>query len=177
MNHLGHFVLTARLADLLKQSAPSRVIALSSSGHHLSGVDVNDPNFEHRSYDKWMAYGQAKTAVIHFTRELARRLGPSGITALSVHPGVIRTGLQRYLTDAEESGVMARFDGTGEIRSPDSGAASIVWAATADIPENGAYIANAAVANDLLAPHAADLEAAKATWTMTERLTGEPFPG
>ena len=177
VSHLGHFVLTARLAELLERSAPSRVISLSSSGHHLSGVDVDDPNFERRTYDKWMAYGQAKTAVIHFTQELARRLGPAGVTALSVHPGVIRTGLQRYLSDTEESGVMARFEGTGELRSPESGAASIVWAATADIPGNGAYIANAAVANDLLAPHAVDAEAAKATWTMTERLTGERFPG
>ena len=74
-NHLGHFALTARLMPLLRQAENARVVTLSSGGHRISDVDLDDPNFEHTPYDPWVAYGRSKTANIHFAAELARRFG------------------------------------------------------------------------------------------------------
>src|SRR5436309_1716412 len=61
-NHLGHFQLTARLWEALKKSRNARVVALSSCGHSMGEVDFSDPNFNKRLYDKWVAYGQSKSA-------------------------------------------------------------------------------------------------------------------
>ena len=74
-NHLGHFLLTGLLAPLLVACAPSRVVSLSSRGHRFSPVVFEDIHYEKRPYDKWEAYGQAKTANVLFAVELERRLG------------------------------------------------------------------------------------------------------
>ena len=100
-NHLGHFLFTARLFPLLVESAPSRIVNLSSHGHLIAGVDLDDPNYEHRPYDKWEAYGQAKSANVLFTRELDRRFGDHGVHAYAVHPGMILTELGRHLDKAD----------------------------------------------------------------------------
>ncbi len=74
---------------------------LSSHGHMIGGVDLDDPNYEHRDYDKWEAYGQAKTANVLFSRELDRRFGEHGVHAYAVHPGMIITELGRHLDAAD----------------------------------------------------------------------------
>src|SRR5262249_62081645 len=61
-NHLGHFLLAGRLAATLQSGAPSRVVALTSLGHRLSPIHFDDIHFGRRDYNKWLAYGQAKTA-------------------------------------------------------------------------------------------------------------------
>src|SRR5262249_55519964 len=61
-NHLGHFVMTCLLAPALRRAAPSRVVSVSSRGHHMSPVVFDDIQFERRPYDKWLSYGQSKTA-------------------------------------------------------------------------------------------------------------------
>ena len=93
VNHLGHFLLTELLLDRLKASAPSRVINVSSFGHRFaySGLDFADLQSEHH-YWSMDAYGKSKLANILFTRELARRLVGTGVTANCLHPGVVRTG-------------------------------------------------------------------------------------
>jgi NAD(P)-dependent dehydrogenase (short-subunit alcohol dehydrogenase family) len=178
VSHLGHFVLTAGLVDRLKGLAPSRVVSLSSSGHLMSGFDFDDPDFNTRAYDKWVAYAQAKTATILFTLEAARRLGPAGIKAFVVHPGVIKTTLQRHLSDQEETQVLAMSEAMGELRSVGEGAASIVYAAVSPAldDENGSYIVNAASNNAMRAPHAKSPDDANRLWALTEELTGESFP-
>lgn len=93
-NHMGHFLLTNLLLDLLKQSAPSRVVVVSSLFHWYGRINREDLNSE-KSYWRWIAYGQSKLANILFTRELARRLEGSGVTANAVHPGAVRTELMR----------------------------------------------------------------------------------
>jgi NAD(P)-dependent dehydrogenase (short-subunit alcohol dehydrogenase family) len=99
VNHLGHFQLTARLWPALKQAGKARVVSLSSTGIRFGGVDFDDPNFEHRKYDKWKAYGQAKSANALFAVALDRRGAQYGIRAFSVHPGrIVGTGLSRYMT-------------------------------------------------------------------------------
>jgi retinol dehydrogenase 12 len=93
-NHMGHFLLTNLLLDLLKQTAPSRVINVSSLFHWYGRINKDDLNSE-KSYWRWIAYGQSKIANILFTRELARRLEGTGVTANSLHPGAVRTELMR----------------------------------------------------------------------------------
>ena len=85
-NHLGHFLMTCRLVPALRRAAPSRIVCVSSRGHHLSPVDFDDPCFERRPYDKWVSYGQSKTANVLFAVGLERRLGGEGIHANALHP-------------------------------------------------------------------------------------------
>lgn len=169
VSHLGHYALTSILLPLLEESH-GRVIALSSSGHWLGPFDFDDPDYTVRDYDKWGAYGQAKTATALFAVEMARRFGPKGIATVAVHPGVIKTELQRHLSPEEEEQVLARS--AAELRNVEAGAASIVWAAVApEIPDhNGSYVANCAIADALRAPHASDGAAATQLWKKTEEL-------
>jgi NAD(P)-dependent dehydrogenase (short-subunit alcohol dehydrogenase family) len=99
-NHLGHYLLTELLLPVLKKSAPSRIISLSSSYHaHALGrpgrIVLDDLHFERRPYDGWAAYAQSKLANLLHARALATRLAGSGVTAVSVHPGWVRTNLVR----------------------------------------------------------------------------------
>ncbi|HEX7095777.1 MAG TPA: SDR family NAD(P)-dependent oxidoreductase, partial [Acidimicrobiales bacterium] len=80
-NHVGHFVLVNRLVPALVVGAPSRVVVLSSAGHHGADIDWDDPNFERRPYDKFSAYSQSKTANVLFALELDRRLASRGVHA------------------------------------------------------------------------------------------------
>ena len=96
-NHLGHFALTRALLPALKNGAPSRLVCLSSSGHKISGVVFDDIHFERREYNKWKAYGQAKSANALVSLGVHLRHSADGITANAVHPGGIMTGLQKSL--------------------------------------------------------------------------------
>ena len=97
-NHLGHFVFVNRLVPLAVAGAPSRIVTLSSSGHRMSDVDLEDPGFERTPYDPWVAYGRSKTANVLFAVALDRRLRERGVRACAVHPGGIQTELGRHLT-------------------------------------------------------------------------------
>jgi len=90
LDHLSHFLLTTLLMDILKASAPSRIINVSSSAHMFGHIDFNDLMGE-KKYKAMRAYGQAKLANLLFTYELARRLAGTGVTANALHPGVVRT--------------------------------------------------------------------------------------
>lgn len=171
VSHLSHHVLTVGLERRLTGSG-ARVVTLSSSGHWLGGFDFDDPDFTSRPYDKWAAYAQAKTATALFAIEVAARLGRNGVVAAAVHPGVIKTDLQRHLGADEEAAVLRMSEESGEIRSVEAGAASIVWAATAAevVRHNGCYVANGAVANEQRAPHASSPDDAARLWVVTEKL-------
>jgi NAD(P)-dependent dehydrogenase (short-subunit alcohol dehydrogenase family) len=95
-NHLGHFVFVNRLVPLLKSGA--RVVTLSSAGHQISDVDIEDPNFERTPYQAFTAYGRSKTANILYAVALDSRLKGRGVRATSIHPGGIQTELSRHLT-------------------------------------------------------------------------------
>lgn len=94
-NHLGHFLLTNLLLDLLKASSPSRVVVVSSSGHKFSGINRDDLMAE-KSYSKIKQYGQSKLANILFARHLAKKLDGL-VTVNSCHPGVVQTELGRHI--------------------------------------------------------------------------------
>ncbi|XP_067255640.1 retinol dehydrogenase 11 [Chanodichthys erythropterus] len=95
VNHLGHFLLTNLLLDLLKKSTPSRVVSVSSLAHEKGKIYFDDINLE-KDYDPYRSYRQSKLANVLFTRELAVRLKGTGVTAYSLHPGVIHTELGRH---------------------------------------------------------------------------------
>ncbi|KAK3267785.1 hypothetical protein CYMTET_23680 [Cymbomonas tetramitiformis] len=103
VNHLGHFLLTLLLLDRIQSSGNSRrqarIINVSSSAHYMNSMDLEDPNFEKRRYNNWLAYGQSKLANVLFTYELNARLNASGapVTANTLMPGTVNTELSRYL--------------------------------------------------------------------------------
>ena len=98
-NHLGHFLLTMLLLELIKKSAPSRIINVSSIGHTLGSgkIHFDDINFE-RDYTPYEAYFHSKLANVLFTRELSKRLEGSHVTVNSLHPGAVKTDLERHFS-------------------------------------------------------------------------------
>ncbi|XP_034561955.1 retinol dehydrogenase 12, like [Notolabrus celidotus] len=102
VNHMGHFLLTYLLLDLVKKSAPARIITVSSMAHTWGSIKLEDINSE-KSYDKKAAYSQSKLANVLFTRSLARRLEGTGVTAYSLHPGVVQTDLWRHLSGPQKA--------------------------------------------------------------------------
>lgn len=185
-NHLGHFLLTCLLAPALVKGAPSRVVSLSSRGHRNSPVVFDDIHFERRPYDKWLAYGQSKTANVLFAVEFDRRLGKAGVHANAVHPGIILTELARHMV-AEDFETIRRRQPGGQmkLKTVEAGAATSVYAATAAELEGrgGLYLEDCAVAEiddreDAAAgvrSYALDPEAAARLWQVSEEMVGERF--
>lgn len=137
-NHLGHFQLTARLWPALLKAGGARIVNVSSWGHRYSPVIFEDPNFDHREYEPWSAYGQSKTANILHAVALDARGKDKGIRAFAVHPGtIVTTDLSRYLTveqlqkagaiDADGNPVL---DPSKQMKTIAQGAATSVWCAT-----------------------------------------------
>ena len=108
VNHVGHYVLLQTLLPALRAARGARLVTLSSIAHRMSAVRFDDMNYTDREYDKWQAYGQAKSAQSLMAVELDRREAGNGIRSFSVHPGGIFTPLQRHLGNAE----MAEFGWT-----------------------------------------------------------------
>ncbi|OOM72358.1 oxidoreductase [Clostridium sp. BL-8] len=186
-NHLGHFQLTARLWPALKKAGKARVISLSSTGIRFSGVNFEDPNFKNREYNKWIAYGQSKSANSLFAVALDKRGQKYGIRAFSVHPGrITSTDLIRYMSDEEKNA------GGSEFQTTEQGAATSVWCATSPQLEGkgGVYCMNVDIANVIqessltgelgqimtgVLPWAIDPELAERLWKLSEDLTGVIF--
>ncbi len=92
INHLAPFLLTRELLEVLRASAPARIVNVSSAAHRHARMQWDDLQFSRHKYSPWRAYGQSKLANVLFTYELARRLDPAEITANVLHPGVIASG-------------------------------------------------------------------------------------
>jgi len=186
-NHLGHYALTNSLMPLLAADGGARVVSLSSTGHKLSPIHWDDVQFA-SGYDKWVAYGQAKTANALFAVHLDALGQERGVRAFAVHPGGIMTELQRHLPQDEMIN-MGWMDADGNInelfKSPEQGAATSVWAATS--PQlagmGGVYCEDCDISapTDTESPfarylgvdaHAIDPEAAARLWTLSAELTG-----
>ncbi len=189
-NHLGHFQLTARLWPLLKAVESARVVCLSSIGHRLNGLDMDDLNWETREYEKWPAYGAAKSANALFALHLDALGEPHGIRAFAVHPGGIATPLQRHLT-MEEQKAMGWYDDEGNtheaFKSTEEGASTSVWCAVSPLLEGmgGVYCENCNVgamadentpAGSGVYPHIRDEALANKLWVKSQTLTGISFP-
>ncbi len=136
-NHLGHFQLVVRLWPALRRANGARVVALSSWGHRYSPVIFDDLHFQHRAYDRWLAYGQSKTANVLFAVELDRRGREDGIRAFAVHPGsIVDTDLKRHMSmdELEKAGVFdqdgkAILDPSRQLKTIAQGAATSIWCA------------------------------------------------
>ncbi len=186
-NHLGHFQLTLQLWPALLRAQGARVVALSSRGHVRSGVDFDDPHFHRRPYDKWLAYGQSKTANALFALGLDARGRAHGIRAFSVHPGAVITDLVRSMSEEEVRAAVARSNTQSPLKSAEQGAATTVWCAVSpDLAGRGGVycedcdIAVAVRGDDAGAtgvrPWAMDRDAAERLWTLSEAWCGVKLP-
>ena len=133
-NHLGHFGLATGLHRALAAAGGARVASVSSSAHLRSPVVFDDIQFRAREYEPWAAYGQSKTANVLFAVEATRRWAGDGITVNALMPGGIRTGLQRYVTDAELDRLRAQAGSElPQWKTPEQGAATSVLVVTSPL--------------------------------------------
>nr|XP_055038328.1 retinol dehydrogenase 12 [Misgurnus anguillicaudatus] len=142
VNHIGHFFLTFLLMDLLKHSAPSRVINVSSLAHSMGKIHFEDLNSE-KNYHPVKAYVQSKLANVLFTRELATKVEGMGVSVYAVDPGLVKTDVIRHMKKSLQFFVKT-FGFL--IKTPAEGALTTLYCAlTPDLP-NGAYFSDCAVA-------------------------------
>lgn len=150
-NHLAHFLLIQHLLPTLQKSTSpdfqSRVVILSSSAHRYGGIKFDNFNLE-GEYDPWVAYGQSKTANLYTASEIERRYGSKGVHAWSVHPGLIMTGLAKYLPSEMLESWSKDVEVGKVVKSVEQGAATTVWAAVAKDLEGkgGKYLENCQIA-------------------------------
>jgi NAD(P)-dependent dehydrogenase (short-subunit alcohol dehydrogenase family) len=168
VNHLAPFLLTNLLLGLLKESAPSRVITVSSEARRTAEIDFDDLQSE-RHYHGFSVYGMTKLANILFTYELSERLRGTGVVANCVHPGAVKTNFGRR----ERGPATLLFRAFKPfMRSPETGADTIVYLASA--PEaawmSGRYLSDRKVILSSDEPH--DVAAQKRLWEESARLTG-----
>lgn len=171
VNHLAHFLLTNLLLDLLKTSAPSRIVNVSSSAHTRGTIDFDGLHGE-RKYSGIAAYGQSKLANVLFTYELARRLDGAGVTANSLHPGVVRTGFGH-----NNSGIWGALFSVFHtvarpfLLTPEQGAQTSIYLASSPDVEGvtGKYFAKSKQTQSSDLSH--DTELAQRLWQVSEELT------
>ncbi len=173
VNHLAHFLLTNLLLDIIRQSAPARIINVSSRVHRRGNIYFDDLQLAKGGYDGFKAYGQSKLANILFTYELAERLKGTGITVNCLHPGGVATnfafnhssGLYRWVWT-----LVSLF-----LTTVQEGAKTSVYLAASPEVESltGKYFAKSKPANSSAISH--DKEVAKKLWKVSEELTGIRF--
>ena len=182
VNHLAHFLLVSSLLPELRAGKPSRVVCVSSVANKRAGINWDDVNWE-KSYDKWLAYAQSKTANILFAKQLNKLYAAEGIQGYSVHPGGIVTNLQQHVP-MEEQRAMGWFKEDGTVhdafKTPEQGASTTVYAAVApDLDKHGgAYLEDCAISKGVnlektfwgMGPHAVDMDAAERLWKLSEQM-------
>lgn len=189
-NHLGHFVLVNRIASLMGPG--SRLVNLSSAGHRMADVDLDDPNFERTPYEEFVAYGRSKTANVLFAVEFDRRHKLRGVRATALHPGGIMTELGRHMSEEAIHAFIDNVNAQKPADAPDfvfktvpQGAATSVWAGVVAPAEEvgGRYCEDCRVARvteggtirDGVTAYALDPDRAKALWAKSEQWVGETF--
>jgi len=167
VNHLGPFLLTSLLVDILKASAPSRIVNVTSDAHKGARVNFDDLQGE-RKFSGWQAYGQSKLAMILYTRGLAKKLEGTGVTVNSAHPGVVRTNFAKNNGGLVMLGF--RFLGIFFI-SPESAAKRILYVATSPDLEGvtGKYFTKMHEVKS--SQESYDDDSARRLWQISEQLT------
>jgi NAD(P)-dependent dehydrogenase (short-subunit alcohol dehydrogenase family) len=165
LNHLGYFLLTNLLLDTLTRSAPARVVSVSSDAHRSGRIDFDDLQALKR-YRPFGAYANSKLANVLFTRELARRLEGTGVTANAMHPGIVATNIDAGMPLWVR--LIFRVFGI----PPERGAATAVYLATAPEVEgvSGRYFVKEKEVRP--APSALDDATARRLWDVSEAMTG-----
>jgi NAD(P)-dependent dehydrogenase (short-subunit alcohol dehydrogenase family) len=185
-NHLGHFALATGLHGALAAAGGARVVSVSSSAHLRSPIVFDDIMFDRREYEPWSAYGQSKTANVLFAVEATRRWAGDGIFVNALHPGGIRTNLQRYVTDEELERMRkaAGGDAAPTWKTTEQGAATSILVATSPLLDGiggrffedcGEALPNVPGTRTGVAAYALDPEAATRLWTVSEQMVGRPF--
>ncbi len=168
VNHLAYFLLTNLLLDAIRKAGDGRIVNVASEAHRQGRIHFDDLQLE-KGYGSFKAYGQSKLANILFTRELARRLDGSGVTANSVHPGVVRTGFGRG--DGGWLALGVKIAGAFFL-SPEQGAATSIYLASS--PEvarvSGKYFSKCKEKTP--SRRAQDDEVARRLWDVSAKLTG-----
>ena len=172
VNHIGYFVFTDELLDLVKLSAPSRIVNVASDAHKAARKGVNFDDLErNRAYSGFVVYGETKLMNILYTRELARRLEGSGVTVNCLHPGVIASGFG--LNNKGFLGWATRTLGPLFLLTPEEGAQTSIYLCTS--PEvagvTGQYFAKSKVAKTTR--FGDDLDAARRLWDISEAIAGK----
>ncbi len=183
-NHLGHFVFVNHLVPLLKSGA--RIVTLSSAGHQISDVNIEDPNFERTEYQAFTAYGRSKTANILYAVALDNRLKGRGVRATAVHPGGIQTELGRHMTPELVAQMRARITSAFRFKTVPQGSATSVWAGFVGAADavGGHYcedchvceINDDATSRVGVRSYALNLNHANDLWRKSEEMVGERFP-
>ncbi|XP_015040263.2 retinol dehydrogenase 12 isoform X2 [Drosophila pseudoobscura] len=175
VNHMGHFLLTTLLLDLLKNSTPSRIVNVSSLAHTRGEINTGDLNSE-KSYDEGKAYSQSKLANVLFTRELARRLAGTGVTANALHPGVVDTELFRHMSFFSNffAGLFVKPLFWPFVKTAANGAQTSLYAALDPDLElvSGEYFSDCQPKE--VAPAGTDTQTAKWLWAVSEKWTNPP---
>ncbi|XP_066455194.1 retinol dehydrogenase 14 [Eleutherodactylus coqui] len=171
VNHLGHFLLTHLLLGLLKSSAPSRIVVVSSKLYKYGEINFDDLNSE-KSYSRSFAYSRSKLANILFTRELARRLEGSGVTVNVLHPGIVRTNLGRHINIPVLVKPLFNVVSWAFFKSPVEGAQTSVFLASSPEVEgvSGKYFGDCK--EEELLPKAMDDLVARKLWDISEVMVG-----
>jgi NAD(P)-dependent dehydrogenase (short-subunit alcohol dehydrogenase family) len=177
-NHLGHFALT----NLLLPHVTDRVVTVSSGGHRMGSINLDDLNWERRGYSRWPAYGQSKLANLLFTLELQGRFDRAGssLRAVAAHPGYAATNLQSRTGSWLQNGLMA-IGNKLIAQSEEDGALPTLYAASQDIPGNS-YVGPDGLMEQRGHPKlvgrsgaAKDADVAARLWALSEELTGVRF--
>ncbi|XP_032515141.2 retinol dehydrogenase 13-like [Danaus plexippus] len=179
-NHLAHFLLTMLLLPKIKDSTPARIIIVSSRAHTRFNMNLDDINFDKRSYSPFEAYSQSKLANVLFARELANRLKAhniQGVNTYSLHPGVIKTELGRHLDKILFKG-SRRLIGILTypfMKSPELGAQTTIYCAVDEkcANETGLYYSDCVAINP--DPKALNDETAMKLWEKSVELVGLDF--
>lgn len=173
VNHLGYFLVTNLLLDVIKAGAPARIVSVSSGAHRRSkGMNFDDLNAE-QSYRGMGVYGRSKLANVLFTYELARRLEGSGVTANCLHPGVVRSGFGQNNGGLTSLAFKSFYTLLRPLtKSNAQGAETSIYLASSPEVEGvtGKYFANSKETQSSPASH--DEEAAKRLWEVSEQMTG-----
>jgi len=167
VNHLAEFLLTNLLLDVVKSSAPARIINVSSAAHERAQLNLDDLQGK-KSFSGMRAYGQSKLANLYFTYELARRLEGTGVTANALHPGFVKTNFGRNNPGGRVIGFISALFGI----SAQKGALTSIYLATSPDVEgvSGQYFVKCkAVPSSKVSQ---DAEIARQLWDTSEQLTG-----
>ena len=168
LNHLNYFLLTNLLLDLLKASAPSKVICVSSDAHRGASIRFDDPEYK-KGYSGFTVYGHSKLANVLFTYELARRLEGTYVTANALHPGFVASGFG--MNNGGLMSVAMRVVQHFGARSPEKGARTGLYLASSPQVENvtGQYFADERALKS--SPASYDRAAAARLWTLSAQMT------
>ncbi|XP_005731198.1 retinol dehydrogenase 14b isoform X2 [Pundamilia nyererei] len=171
VNHLGHFLLTHLLLDLLKASAPSRIVVVSSKLYKYGRINFDDLNSEN-NYNKAFCYSQSKLANLLFTLELAHRLEGTGVTVNALTPGIVRTRLGRHIQIPLLAKPLFYLASLVFFKSPLEGAQTPLYLACSPEVEGVSGKCFANCEEEELLPKATDEEAAKKLWDISRRMVG-----